>query len=88
VATQIAHRRGSKGGGVAYLGMDVGTSGVKAVNEAAAIVATATCELALSHPAPLWSEQDPDAWVDAAIRAVEIVHTASTSSPRRMWPSY
>lgn len=32
-----------------YLGMDVGTSGVKAVlvNEAAAIVATATCELAV-----------------------------------------
>ena len=56
-----------------YLGMDVGRSGVKAVlvNEAAAIVATAACELALSHPAPLWSEQDPDAWVDAAIRAVD-----------------
>jgi xylulokinase len=56
-----------------YLGMDVGTSGVKAVlvNEAGAIVATAACELALSHPAPLWSEQDPDAWVNAAIRAVD-----------------
>jgi sugar (pentulose or hexulose) kinase len=47
----------------------------RAGNEAAAIVATATCELGLSHPAPLWSEQDPDAWVDAAIRAVEIVYT-------------
>ena len=56
-----------------FLGMDVGTSGVKAllVNETGAIVATALCELALSHPAPLWSEQDPDAWVDAAIRAVD-----------------
>jgi xylulokinase len=56
-----------------YLGMDVGTSGVKAVlvNEAAALVATAACELALSHPAPLWSEQDPDAWGDAVIRAVD-----------------
>ena len=56
-----------------YLGMDIGTSGVKAVlvNEAGAIVATASCELALSHPAPLWSEQDPDAWVEAAIRAVD-----------------
>jgi xylulokinase len=53
--------------------MNVGTSGVKAVlvNEAAAIVATAACELALSHPAPLWSEQDPDAWAVAAIRAVD-----------------
>ena len=56
-----------------YLGMDIGTSGVKAVlvNEAGAIVATAARELALSHPAPLWSEQDPDAWVDAAIGAVD-----------------
>ena len=38
-----------------YLGMDIGTSGVKAVlvNEAGAILATAARELALSHPAPL-----------------------------------
>jgi len=56
-----------------YLGLDIGTSGVKAVlvSEAGAIVATAARELALSHPAPLWSEQDPDAWVDAAIGAVD-----------------
>jgi xylulokinase len=56
-----------------YLGTDIGTSGVKAVlvNAAGAIVATAARELALSHPAPLWSEQDPDAWVDAAIGAVD-----------------
>ncbi|WP_409191537.1 xylulokinase [Bradyrhizobium sp. RDM4] len=56
-----------------YLGMDIGTSGVKAVlvSEAGAIVATAARELALSHPAPLWSEQDPDAWVDAATGAVD-----------------
>src|SRR4051794_36237392 len=53
--------------------MDIGTSGVKAVlvSEAGAIVATAARELALSHPAPLWSEQDPDAWVDATIGAVD-----------------
>lgn len=56
-----------------YLGMDIGTSGVKAVlvNEAGAVVATASRELALSHPAPLWSEQDPEAWVEAAIGAVD-----------------
>jgi xylulokinase len=53
--------------------MDIGTSGVKAVlaSEAGAIVAVASRELALSHPAPLWSEQDPDAWVEAAIGAVD-----------------
>ena len=56
-----------------YLGMDIGTSGVKAVlvNEAGAVVAVASRELTLSHPAPLWSEQDPDAWVDGAIGAVD-----------------
>ncbi|WOH64779.1 xylulokinase [Bradyrhizobium sp. BWA-3-5] len=61
-----------------YLGMDIGTSGVKAVlvNEAGAVVATAARELALFHPAPLWSEQDPDAWVEAAIGAVDDLASA------------
>src|SRR3954466_9786169 len=59
--------------------MDVGTSGVKAVlvNEIGAVVATATCGLTLSHPAPLFSEQDPDAWVDAAIAAVDSLAAAN-----------
>lgn len=71
-ATEIASRAG-EGGRNVFLGMDIGTSGVKAVlmSEAGAIVATAARELALSHPAPLWSEQDPDAWVEAAIGAVD-----------------
>ncbi|MET4065929.1 xylulokinase [Bradyrhizobium sp. S3.2.6] len=58
-----------------YLGVDIGTSGVKAVlvSETGAVVATAARELVLSHPAPLWSEQDPDAWVDAAIGAVDVL---------------
>lgn len=58
--------------------MDIGTSSVKAVlvNEAGAVVATAGRELALFHPAPLWSEQDPDAWVDAAIGAVDDLASA------------
>lgn len=56
-----------------YLGLDVGTSGVKAVliDEAGAVVASAARPLALSHPAPLWSEQNPDAWVEASIGAVD-----------------
>ncbi|KYH02695.1 xylulokinase [Bradyrhizobium sp. DOA1] len=56
-----------------YLGLDVGTSGVKAVlvSDAGATIARSARELALSHPAPLWSEQDPDSWVDAATAAVD-----------------
>ena len=47
-----------------YLGIDVGTSGVKAVlvDEADAIVAEADAPLSVSRPRPLWSEQDPRAW--------------------------
>src|SRR5215475_11777746 len=67
--------------------MDIGTSGVKAVlvNEAGAIVATATRELSLSHPAPMWSEQDPDAWVAAAVGAVDdlaAAHPGETADVR------
>jgi xylulokinase len=53
--------------------MDVGTSGVKAVlvDEAGAILATSSRALNLSHPHPLWSEQDPESWVSAAIGAVD-----------------
>jgi xylulokinase len=56
-----------------YLGMDIGTSGVKAVllKEEGGIIAAASRALALSHPFPLWSEQDPDSWVEAAIGAVD-----------------
>ncbi|MGJ4951569.1 xylulokinase [Bradyrhizobium sp. HKCCYLS20291] len=56
-----------------FLGLDVGTSGVKAVleDETGALVASASRPLSLSHPQPLWSEQNPDHWVEAAIGAVD-----------------
>ncbi|WP_316214645.1 MULTISPECIES: xylulokinase [unclassified Bradyrhizobium] len=70
-----------------YLGLDVGTSGVKAVleDEAGALVATASRPLALSHPKPLWSEQNPENWVDAAIGAVDdlaSLHPRETAAVR------
>src|SRR5689334_6425648 len=66
-------RANEEGGTRLFLGLDIGTSGVKAVlvNEVGAVVATAARELALSHPQPLWSEQDPDAWVEASIGAID-----------------
>ena len=59
-----------------YLGIDVGTSGVKAVllGTDGAVAAQATAPLAVSRPQPGWSEQDPDAWlgaVDAAVLALD-----------------
>lgn len=56
-----------------YLGIDIGTSGVKAVvtDDSGALVAQAAAALSVSRPQPLWSEQDPDAWWRAADEAVQ-----------------
>jgi xylulokinase len=55
-----------------YLGIDIGTSGVKAVlmDEASAVVATASAPLSISRPHDLWSEQNPDEWWAATQAAV------------------
>ena len=47
-----------------YLGIDVGTSAIKAVlvDEAQAVLAEAAVPLDVQRPHPLWSEQDPEAW--------------------------
>lgn len=58
-----------------FLGLDVGTSGVKAilVSERGDVVASANTPLALSTPRPGWAEQDPDAWWAASIRSLDAV---------------
>jgi xylulokinase len=50
------------------VGIDVGTSGLKAIalSESGKIVARAERSYPLSTPQPGWSEQDPDHWVSAA----------------------
>lgn len=55
-----------------HLGLDLGTSGVKAVllNEAGAVAAQATAANPISHPHPLWSEQTPADWWHAAETAI------------------
>jgi xylulokinase len=48
-----------------FLGLDIGTSGVRAVAIDAGgerVVASATAPLALHTPRPGWSEQDPEDW--------------------------
>ena len=56
-----------------YLGIDVGTSGVKAIilDDAGAVVAQSTAALPISRPQPLWSEQDPSDWWRATCVAVQ-----------------
>lgn len=55
-----------------YIGIDLGTSGVKAIllNEQGDVVASHTEKLTVSRPHPLWSEQDPEQWWRATDRAV------------------
>jgi xylulokinase len=60
-----------------FLGIDVSTTGAKAllVDEKGAVVATATTALTLSTPKPLWSEQDPHEWwagTATSIRSVRV----------------
>ncbi|MCH2078060.1 MAG: xylulokinase [Rhodobacteraceae bacterium] len=51
-----------------YLGLDLGTSGLKGVviDEAQNVVAQATAALSVDRPNTGWSEQDPTSWIRAA----------------------
>ncbi|MGA2024164.1 MAG: xylulokinase [Steroidobacteraceae bacterium] len=62
-----------------YLGLDIGTSAVKAVLLSAdgRLVAQAQSPLAVSRPQPSWSEQDPEDWWRASIDAVRQLPAAS-----------
>ncbi len=58
-----------------FLGLDIGTSSVKAllVDDDQRVVAEASAPLGVSRLHPLWSEQDPEDWfhgVEAAVAAI------------------
>jgi xylulokinase len=61
-----------------FLGVDIGTSGVKAVvlDEHGAVVAQESAALSVQRPHPLWSEQDPEAWWAATTAAVQAIDPA------------
>ena len=56
-----------------YLGIDLGTSGVKAllIDDAQRAVASGTAPLSVSRPADGWSEQDPADWIAATEAALD-----------------
>ncbi len=63
-----------------YIGIDLGTSGVKAIllDEQGNVVASQTEKLTVSRLHPLWSEQDPEHWwlaTDRAIKALGAQHS-------------
>ena len=55
-----------------FLGLDIGTSSVKAllIDAEQRTVADVSVPLSLSRPQPLWSEQNADDWVDAVSAGV------------------
>ncbi len=56
----------------ALLGIDIGTSGCKAlvIGTDGATIAASTATYPLSQPHPGWSEQDPELWIEGAREAV------------------
>jgi xylulokinase len=70
---------------VTYIGIDLGTSSLKAVlvDDHQRVLATAARDLTVDRPAPLWSEQDPADWVSAASAALGGLRDASPEAFRR-----
>ncbi|MFL5334182.1 MAG: xylulokinase, partial [Geminicoccaceae bacterium] len=63
---------------MSFLGLDIGTSAVKAVlvDAGQRLLAEAEVPLAISRPHPLWSEQEPDAWWAATLEALAALRSA------------
>jgi xylulokinase len=70
-----------------YIGLDLGTSGLRALlaDEAGVIVATADAAYSVSTPHSGWSEQDPSDWVEACktvMAALKETHPIEVSAVR------
>ncbi len=61
-----------------YLGLDLGTSGLRAVlvDGNGTLVGTAQADHGVSHPAPGWSEQDPADWIASCRSAIDALRSA------------
>lgn len=70
-----------------YLGLDLGTSGVKALlmDGEQNVVGSASADLDVSRPRPGWSEQDPADWIaaaEAAVGELKVTFPAALSAVR------
>ncbi len=72
-----------------YIGIDLGTSGVKAIllNEQGEVLASHTAPLTVSRPHPLWSEQDPEHWWQATDRAMKALAEQHALRDVKRWGS-
>jgi len=72
---------------MAYLlGIDVGTTGAKAllIDEAGRVVASATTEYPMFTPQPLWAEQNPADWWAATVTSIQRVLAQSGVEPQQV----
>src|SRR5215470_6521584 len=67
-----------------YLGIDIGTSGVKAllVDDSGDITAQASAALSVSRPHPGFSEQNPESWWHATVSAVNSLPSTARAAVR------
>jgi len=70
-----------------YVGIDLGTSGIKAVlvDDADTVRASHTEPLEIARPRPGWSEQTPEDWWQATLRALDAIaarHPAEMAAVR------
>jgi xylulokinase len=70
-----------------YLGIDIGTSSIKAllIDGDQAVCGSASAPLTVSRPRHGWSEQDPADWIAAAVQALDALkrdHAAALSAVR------
>jgi xylulokinase len=73
-------------GDATFLGLDVGTSSVKAllIDGRQAVCGETSIPLAVSRPRPLWSEQDPAAWWTATQAAIQAIRAAAPQAWRAL----
>ena len=69
-----------------FLGLDIGTSSVKAllVDADQHTLAEASAPLDVSRPHPLWSEQNPDDWVEGVEAAVQTLRRRAPEAFARL----
>src|SRR5271165_6992331 len=72
----------AQGDQATFLGLDIGTSSVKAllVGFDQRTIAEASAPLAVSRPHPLWSEQNPDDWFDGVEAAVAAIRAQAPAA--------
>lgn len=69
---------------MSFIGIDLGTSAVKAilVDGDQRVLASASRELTVSRPHPLWSEQDPASWLQGTYGALAELREAAPAAYR------